>query len=461
MKIDAHADTRIDTGATRRDRPRFQKLGRALVPRILARIRAGTLTVTDDTVAPPVTTVYGPGASAEAPDAKMTITDPRFYSALASGGRTGAAEAFIEGYWSSEDPALVVETLTANLDAMMRIDGPLTRLAEPLNRLAYWLRRNTKVGSRRNIAAHYDLSNEFFAGFLDPTMTYSSAIFADPAWGLQQAQEEKLDRACRKLELTSADHLLEIGTGWGSMAIHAASNYGCRVTTTTISEEQHKLAIRRVDELGLADRVEVLLADYRDLKGEYDKLVSIEMIEAVGWKFLEGYLRTCNQRLSTSGVFLLQSIVLRDDHYNSAKKREDFLKRYIFPGSFLPSISAITGAMQRSTDFRVTHLEDIGPHYARTLRCWRDNFFASIDRVRAQGFSDRFVRLWEFYLCYCEGVFAARHASCVQMLLARPACRAAPFDPRASESHTSSGRDPRAVTRPVTRPNQSRDRAQP
>jgi cyclopropane-fatty-acyl-phospholipid synthase len=351
----------------------------------------------------------------------VRIHDPRAYAAFALGGSVGAGEAYTEGWWDSEDVASVIRVLVRNLDALDQIDkSALSMLSAPARRLGYWLDRNTRKGSRRNIAAHYDLSNEFFGLWLDPTMTYSCGIFEPAGATLKEASIEKLDRACRKLRLTPTDHLLEIGTGWGSMSMRAAERYGCRVTTTTISRNQALLARERIAAAGLADRITVLETDYRDLAGQYDKVVSIEMIEAVGHDHHEDYFRTCSRLLKPDGLMLLQAITLRDQRYARAAKTRDWLKEHIFPGSCLLSTERIAQCVRRATDMAIAHLEDLGPHYATTLAKWRENFDARIEDVRALGFDERFCRTWRYYFSYCEGVFAERHAGDVQVLLAKP-----------------------------------------
>jgi cyclopropane-fatty-acyl-phospholipid synthase len=299
-------------------------------------------------------------------------------------------------------------------------DG-LAILTAPLRGAAHWLHRNTRAGSRRNIAAHYDLGNDFFELFLDETMMYSCALFERPDMSLAQASTAKLDAICRKLALGPQDHVLEIGTGWGGFALHAARGAGCRVTTTTISPAQYELARERVRAAGLGDRITVLLEDYRDLKGTYDKLVSIEMIEAIGHEYFGEFFRRCAERLVPGGPMLLQSITIAEDHYARARDEVDFIKRYIFPGCCIPSAGALVQAMSASSDLRVVDVEDIGPHYATTLARWRENFLARRDDVRALGYSAAFARMWEFYLCYCEAGFAERALGDVQMLLVRDA----------------------------------------
>jgi cyclopropane-fatty-acyl-phospholipid synthase len=296
----------------------------------------------------------------------------------------------------------------------------------PLLRLTHRLRRNTRRQSRRNIAAHYDLGNDFYRLFLDPTLSYSAGIWPQPDSSLEQAAVHKLDVICRKLDLRPEDHLLEIGTGWGGLAIHAARHYGCRVTTTTISARQREYAVQRIAEAGLQDRVTVLDQDYRDLRGQFDKLVSVEMIEAVGLAFLDEYFRLCSERLRPNGRMLLQGIVIADRIFEQAQRSVDFIQKYIFPGGALPSLGAIRASVARATDLRPAGLQDIGLDYARTLREWRRRFLAQLPAVRQLGFSDEFIRMWEYYLAYCEGGFIERAITDVQLVLDKPGCRLAP-----------------------------------
>jgi cyclopropane-fatty-acyl-phospholipid synthase len=300
--------------------------------------------------------------------------------------------------------------------------GP-ARLARGARRVLHRLRRNTRAGARRNIRAHYDLGNEFFALFLDPGLTYSCAVFEKPEAGLEDAQTAKYDRICRKLRLAPGDRVLEIGSGWGGFALHAAGRYGCHVTTTTISRRQYELARERVAAAGLAERVCVLLEDYRELRGQHDKLVSIEMIEAVGADHLNDYFRACSERLSPDGAMALQAIVVEERHYASSRRNVDFVKRYVFPGGQLVSLGAICAALAAVTDLRVTHLEDITPHYAETLARWRARMSQNLDAMRALGIGDVFLRMWDYYLCYCEGAFRERANGVVQLVLEKPQAR--------------------------------------
>jgi cyclopropane-fatty-acyl-phospholipid synthase len=335
----------------------------------------------------------------------------------------------MDGHWTCDDlPGLFrVMVLNGELTNRTTVDRGLGRVTEPLNKAYHWLRRNTRTGSRRNIAEHYDLGNDFYRLFLDETMMYSCAVFPSDQSSLHEASQYKIHRICEKLALGPDDHLLEIGTGWGALAVHAAGTYGCRVTTTTLSEEQHAMAVERVGAAGLSDRVTVLRKDYRDLTGAYDRLVSVEMIEAVGHHYLNTFFRKCSELLKPDGLMLLQAITIRDQAYERHRRSVDFIKRYIFPGSCIPSVARMSRSLTEATDLRAVHLEDIGPHYARTLRMWRERFLARRDEVLRLGFDETFVRMWEFYLAYCEGGFAERYLSDVQMLLAKPLNRRSPY----------------------------------
>jgi cyclopropane-fatty-acyl-phospholipid synthase len=353
------------------------------------------------------------------------VHDARLYGDVAFGGSVGAGEAYMRGYWTTTQLIDVVRLFVLNMDALDGLEGGLARFTHPLRKAIHTLRRNSRAGSRRNIAAHYDLGNDFFRLFLDETLMYSAATFEHPGQSLHDAQLARLDRICHKLELAPGDHLLEIGTGWGGLALHAARHFGCRVTTTTISREQFQLARERVREAGLEDRIEVLCEDYRDLRGTYDKLVSIEMIEAIGHAWYDTYFERCAKLLKPEGMMLLQAITIADQRFERARRSVDFIQRYIFPGSCIPSVAALSESIARASDLRVFDLEDIGPHYATTLAHWRQNFRANLAKVRALGFDDDFIRMWEYYFCYCEGGFAERVLGDVQMLLVKPRNRSA------------------------------------
>lgn len=354
--------------------------------------------------------------------ATVRVHDPRFYLRVLTGGSLGAAESWIDGQWTCDELVALVRILLRNQATLQRLEGPWSWLTKLVAAARHLARRNTRRGARRNIQEHYDLGNDFFALMLDETLSYSCAIFPHPQASLHDASLAKLQRICRKLELQPRDHLLEIGTGWGGLALFAASHYGCRVTTTTISPAQYRLARERVAQAGLADRVEVLLADYRDLTGQYDKLVSIEMIEAVGYEYFETFFRKCASLLAPQGRMLLQAIVIRDPLFAQHRHSVDFIRTHIFPGGCLPSITALCEAMQRACDLRLVHLEEMSAHYVRTLAAWRGRFIANLDQVRALGYSERLIRKWLFYLGYCEAAFAERQVNVVQMLLAQPQC---------------------------------------
>jgi cyclopropane-fatty-acyl-phospholipid synthase len=331
----------------------------------------------------------------------------------------------MDGAWGADDLTAVVRILLRNREALEGLDRGVARLAAPARRVLHWLNRNTRAGARRNIAAHYDVGNDFFSLVLDPTMMYSCAVFdpATPAMSLEAAQRARLDLICRTLDLRPTDHLLEIGTGWGGMAIHAAKHYGCRVTTTTISPAQHAVARERIAAEGLGDRITLLQEDYRALRGHYDKLVSIEMVEAVGHQYYREFFGRCASLLADDGIMLLQAITIADQRYEAARRSVDFIQRHVFPGSTIPSVTALLGAATAASDLRLAHLDDIGPHYATTLRRWRENLDARGAEVRALGYPEAFVRMWEYYLSYCEGGFAERALSDVLMLMVKPGNR--------------------------------------
>ncbi|WP_144630863.1 SAM-dependent methyltransferase [Bordetella genomosp. 13] len=359
------------------------------------------------------------------PALRLRVLDMGFYRAVAAQGSVGAGEAYGDGLWQCDDLVALVQLLVRNRDLLDGMESGLARVGGLALKVWHNRRRNTRDGSRRNIAAHYDLGNPFFSLFLSPDLMYSSALWTDANDTLEAASRRKLDAICRKLDLRPGQHVVEIGSGWGGFALHAAREYGCRVTTATISREQHALASQRVREAGLADRVDVLLQDYRDLQGQYDKLVSIEMIEAVGADFLEGYFAKVASLLKPEGSALIQAITIEDHRYRQAVKAVDFIKRHIFPGSFIPSIEAMLSAKTRGCDLALVHLEDFGHSYARTLAAWRERFLARLDEVHAQGFDARFARLWEFYLAYCEGGFRERSIGVSHLLLTRPGARPA------------------------------------
>ena len=399
----------------------LDRLARRIVLGKLGALRKGSIVIDERGVK----TTYGNASNPADLAVTITVNSPAFYSDIAFGGTIGSGEAYINGYWSCDSVETLVRILLQNRDVMDNVDTGVAKLLTPLRKLFHWLNRNTRAGSRRNIAAHYDLGNDFYALWLDPEMMYSSAYYPNADAGLDEAAIAKLDRICRKLDLQAEDSVVEIGTGWGGFAIHAARHFGCHVTTTTISDEQYSYARTRIAAEGLGDRITLLKKDYRDLEGEYDKLVSIEMIEAVGHEYLDTFFEKCASLLKPDGQMLLQAITILDQRYEKSKKRVDFIKRYVFPGGFLPSNTAINDSMTRVTDMRAIHIEDIGLHYAKTLREWRERFFERIAEVRQQGYSEEFIRLWEFYLSYCEGAFTERSIGNIQMHAIKPDARPA------------------------------------
>ena len=357
---------------------------------------------------------------------KIEVKNTQFYGEVVFGGSIGAGEAYMQGYFDCDNLTNLIRLMVRNQSLLDSIESGFARLTAPLQKWLHIINKNTQQGSRRNIAAHYDLGNEFFKLMLDPTMMYSSAIFEHEKQSLEEASLVKLKCICEKLDLKETDHLIEIGTGWGGFAIYAAENYGCKVTTTTISEQQYLMAKDRIKLAGLEEKIEILLTDYRDLKGSYDKLVSIEMIEAIGHQFYDIYFSQCSRLLKPNGMMLLQAITIADQRYDSAIRSVDFIQRYIFPGSCIPSVTAMIKSITKSTDLRLFDLQDIGPHYAKTLARWRENFFKNIVEIRSIGYPETFIRMWDFYLCYCEGGFEERALGDVHMLLVKPENRRPP-----------------------------------
>jgi cyclopropane-fatty-acyl-phospholipid synthase len=350
----------------------------------------------------------------------VRVLDMAFYSRVCAQGSVGAGDAYGDGLWSCDDLVGLVRLLVRNRALLDGMEVGLARLGGWVLRFWHALNRNTRAGSRRNIAAHYDLGNEFFATFLSADLMYSAALWQDENETLEQASTRKLEVICRKLDLRPGQRVLEIGTGWGGFALHAARHHGCHVTTATLSREQQALARQRVDAEGLTGQIDVLLQDYRDLEGRYDAVVSIEMIEAVGAQYLDTYFAKVAALLKPAGQALIQAITIEDHRYEQALGAVDFIKRYVFPGSFIPSINAMMAAKTRASDLAVLHLEDFGISYARTLHAWRSRFLARLAEIRAQGFDERFIRLWEFYLAYCEGGFLERSIGVCHLLLRRP-----------------------------------------
>ncbi|MBL8842475.1 MAG: class I SAM-dependent methyltransferase [Planctomycetes bacterium] len=403
-------------------------LARAVQRSVLERLAAleeGELVV----VAGGARTTFGRKCAALPEPVTLEVLDPEFWWRVALRGSIGAGESYMAGEWRASDLVLLVRLFARNRVLNEQVEGGLARLLRPLLRLAHARRRNDRDGARRNIADHYDLGNDFFALFLDPSMTYSCALFETPEQSLADAQRAKIERLCRRLELAPGDHLLEIGTGWGAFALHAAREHGCRVTTTTISRRQHELARERVRAAGLADRIDVRLEDYRDLAGTFDKVVSVEMVEAIGWRQFETYFAAIGRLLAPHGAAAIQSIVIADERYEAARDSVDFIQTHIFPGCCIPSVSALVGAAARASDLRLVALDEIGPHYARTLREWRLALLAQRPALARMGVPEQRIRAWEWYFAYCEGGFEERVLGDVQLRFDRPQCRTPPLLP--------------------------------
>lgn len=391
------------------------RMARSLVQQQLRQLQHGKLLVREgETI-----TAFGDG-DARYPQAELIIQDQSTWKDLLTGGSIGAAESYVAGDWTTPDLVALLRFFTRNIDLMNQFEDRFSWVTKPMLKGLHWLNRNTREGSRKNISAHYDLGNDLFETFLDPTMMYSSAIYPRADATLEEAATHKLDTICEKLDLSPSDHVIEIGTGWGGFAIHAAKHYGCKVTTTTISKEQLELAKARVQEEGLEDRITLLFDDYRDLNGQFDKLVSIEMIEAVGPEFLDSYFAQIGALLKPDGLALIQAITMPEQRYNRALKNVDFIQRFIFPGSFIPSFGAILESVKQGSDMVMTHAEDIGFHYARTLNDWCTRFMKHRVELAEAGYDEAFQRLWAFYFAYCEAGFSERAIGVSQILFAKP-----------------------------------------
>jgi cyclopropane-fatty-acyl-phospholipid synthase len=418
----------VSAGPLRLKPRALDRAARRMTLAMLTQIRRGRITLVDESGAH----TFGEASPRYPLQAVVHIHHPRCYTRMLFGGSIGAAEAYMAGLWTTDQLTDIVRLIILNPQVFRGLDSGWMRLTEPAYKFYHFLRRNTVAGSRDNIVAHYDLGDAFYRLFLDETMTYSAGIFEQASSTLEEASFAKYERICKKLRLGPEDHVIEIGTGWGGFALHAATRYDCSVTTTTISENQYQWARQRIQEAGLTERITLLKEDYRHLTGKFDKLVSIEMIEAVGHHYLGAFLGKCGELLKEDGLMALQSITIRDHEYDQHRRSVDFIKRYVFPGSCIPSLAVIQHAVKERTDLVLCHLEDISHHYVRTLAAWRKRFFDNISEVRAMGFSEAFIRMWEYYLCYCEGGFAERHIGNVQMLFAKPRFR---FDaPPASEA---------------------------
>jgi cyclopropane-fatty-acyl-phospholipid synthase len=390
----------------------------ALIFKILGYIKIGSLSVHF------AGSDYFFGDSQHKLQAHLQINDPVFFSRVLWSGGLGLAESYIENIWQTEDLTKVLQVLANNMTVVDKFDqslvGGLLRL---LANFMHFLNKNNIIGAKLNIAKHYDLGNEFFSLFLDPTMMYSCARFDTSSCSLEQASIHKLEFICKKLELKSTDHLLEIGTGWGGLACYAAQNYGCHVTTTTISQEQFNFTQAKITKLGLEDKITVLLQDYRNLEGQFDKLVSIEMIEAVGHHYFTDYFAKCSSLVKPHGLFFLQGIMIAEQRYTLARDSVDFIKRYIFPGCCIPALSEIIKCIRNNTDYNIVTVDDITLDYAKTLRAWRENFVAQLEAIKQQGFDQEFIRKWIYYFCYCEAGFLERRLSNMQILFHKPEYR--------------------------------------
>ena len=360
------------------------------------------------------------GSAGSAFKAELEVYSQEFYVFLGSGGTNGAAEAYTAGYWSSKNLVTLIQLIIKNKNTLLGLESGLARLTNPFTKFIHKQRQNTLQGSKNNVLAHYDLSNDFYKLWLDPTMTYSSGIFSRKESSMQEASVEKIDRICRKLNLSSKDNVLEIGTGWGSFAVHAAKNYGCKVTTTTISDNQFQYASELISNEGLNDKITLLSKDYRELEGVFDKVVSIEMIEAVGAEYVPGFFEKASSLLKKNGLMVLQGITYNDPNFDAYKNSVDFIRKYIFPGSCLVAMPQILNAIKEKTDMVMIDSEDITQHYAKTLEIWREDFQKALPQVKELGFSESFTRIWSFYLVYCEAGFLENLIGDFQLVFAKP-----------------------------------------
>jgi len=423
MSTNAPRDVALLSKFTPKPR-RLDRLAKHLLIKRLEKLQHGTITIADGHQ----TIIFGRDSeNSLLPNihVRLVVKNSQFYGEVVFGGSIGTGEAYMQDYFECDNLTNLIRLMVRNQSLLDDIESSFAKITAPIQSWLHRVNKNTQSGSRRNISAHYDLGNDFFKLMLDPTMMYSAAFFETSKQSLEQASLAKLKKICVKLDLKPTDHILEIGTGWGGFAIYAAQHFGCKITTTTISQAQYQLAIQRIKDAGLENQIEVLLSDYRDLTGQYDKLVSIEMIEAVGHQFYDTYFEACGRLLKPSGMMLLQAITITDQRYASAIKSVDFIQRYIFPGSCIPSVTAMLNSITKSSDMRLFDLEDIGPHYATTLAKWRDNFFDKITEIRQLGYTETFIRMWDFYLCYCEGGFEERALGDVHMLLVKPENRRA------------------------------------
>ena len=391
-------------------------LARKIVFSSLNRLEDGQLTLLENNQ----TWHFGTPQKSKTKTAQIKIHNKKFYTAVLFGGGIGLAESYVNGDWTTDNLTQLIRVLLRNQKDLTSIDKGLLKIQSAFRWVKHQLKRNTVTGSRKNIASHYDLSNDFFKVFLDKTLMYSCAVFPSPDSTLEEASIHKLDKICQKLSLQPGQKIIEIGTGWGGFALHAAEHYGCDVTTTTISKKQYELAAERIRQKKLDKKITLLQQDYRTLEGTYDKLVSIEMIEAVGHQYYNTFFNTCSRLLKPDGQMLLQAITIEDQSYEKAKDNVDFIKLHIFPGTCIPSVTALLKSITASSDLRLFHLEDIGTHYAKTLASWRENFLSNRNKIYDLGFDDHTLRMWDFYFSYCEAGFSEGYISDVQMLCSKP-----------------------------------------
>ena len=415
------SNIRVDRAANRINSLKKPTLLSAVFKKIILNkfknLQFGYIHLTDGTES------YSYGDNSSEMKVEMEILSSEFYVFLGSGGLLGVTEAYTAGYWRADDIVTLIRLIIKNSKVMEKLDSGWAKLIRPLNNYIHRKRQNTLSGSKENILAHYDLSNDFYKLWLDETMTYSCGVFENDKSTLNEASIEKLDRICRKLDLKPNDNILEIGTGWGSFAIHAAKKYGCHITTTTISDAQYEYAKLRIIDEGLEGKIKLLNQDYRNLSGTFDKIISIEMIEAVGHEYVELFFEKVSKLLKKDGLFALQGITFNDHKFDEYKNSVDFIKKYIFPGSCLISISQITNAIKNRTDLEVVNLEDISKHYSKTLYEWRKNFMNVLPEVKSLGFSNAFINMWEFYLIYCEAGFIERNIGDYQVIFAKSGAR--------------------------------------
>jgi cyclopropane-fatty-acyl-phospholipid synthase len=392
-----------------------------VILKLLSKMNKGSLTLT----LPDGEQVFF-GDGVENISASIVVKSSGFFKRIVLFGDIGFGEAYTDGLWDTDNITNVIKWVLLNIENSPAVSGGSGirsvsfNLLNRINKLYHSKRANTLNGSRKNIAEHYDLNNDFFFSFLDPTMTYSSAYFYRDGLSLEEAQLAKYERLCQQLHLRPDDHVLEIGSGWGGNAIYMAKKYGCKVTSLTISEEQQKMALERVEAEGLSGRVSILLKDYRKMEGAFDKIVSVEMLEAVGFRFLDAYFKKCDALLKKNGILALQVITSPDPRFESLRKGVDWIQKHIFPGSLLPSVAAINASVNRTSELTMVDLKDIGLHYAKTLKLWHASFNANLVKVKSLGFDDRFIRKWNYYLCYCEAAFVMRNINVMQIVYVRP-----------------------------------------